>query len=61
MHPFDAEKYTNVYNFLVEKGVLKGEEDVIIPNKIPRSLLLEKLSKLYLMKMCYAIGVCSYI
>lgn len=29
LHPFDAQKYKNVYNFLIDKGVIKSEKDVI--------------------------------
>ena len=60
-HPFDAQKYKNVFNFLLEKGVIKSEKDVIEPQKISRSLLLEKVSKLYLLKMCYSFPLSSYI
>lgn len=61
MHPFDSQKYGNVYRRLLEKKIINNAEDVIQPNKIPRSLLLEKISKLYLLKMCYSIPLCSYI
>ena len=37
------------------------EEDVIKPDKPGRKFLLEKISKLYLLKLCYTLAVCKYI
>ena len=59
LHPFDAEKYSHVFNYLLQKGVIKSIKDVVRPGKIPRSLLLERVSKLHLLKMCYSFGVCA--
>lgn len=59
LHPFDSEKYSFVFNTLLEKGVIKSEDDAITPSKIPRSLLLERVSKIHLLKICYSIGVCA--
>ena len=61
MHPFDSQKYGNVFQRLVDRKIIKEDRDVIRPGKVPRSLLLEKMSKFYLLKMCYSIPLCSYI
>ena len=60
IHPFDSQKYGNIYNILLEKGLI-NEDDVIKPDMPSRSFLLEKISKLYLLKMCYTLAVCKYI
>jgi hypothetical protein len=59
-HPFDSQKYRRVYQSLIQKGII-SEKEVVVPGKIPRSLLLEKMSKLLLWKICYTIPVCMYI
>ena len=60
MHPFDSQKYANTFKILIERNIIK-EDEVIKPSKIPRRLLLEKMSKYYLIKLCYSIPLCSYI
>jgi histone deacetylase 11 len=60
MHPFDSEKYGNIYKFLIERQVINAT-NVTRPDNIPRSLLLEKMSKFYLLKLCYTICICSYV
>lgn len=57
-HPFDAQKYRNVYAKLLERGVINR---VVTPERIPRQLLLECLSKWLLLKLCYSIPICKYI
>lgn len=59
-HPFDSFKYGNIYNKLVETKVI-GKQDIHQPNKAPRSLLLEVMSKWYLIKLNYTIPLCFYI
>jgi histone deacetylase 11 len=38
-----------------------NEGDEIVPDLAPRNFLLEKMSKWYLLKLCYTIPICSYI
>ena len=59
-HPFDSEKYGNIFERLVKKGII-GRKDAIVPGKPSRNFLLEKISWFYLLKMCYTIPVCTYI
>ena len=57
-HPFDSHKYGNVYRQLIDKGVISK---VVTPGKVPRSLLIERVSKWLLLKICYTIPICKYI
>lgn len=60
LHPFDSKKYGNIFKLLLDRG-LANERDVITPGTIPRSLLLEVMSKCYLLKLCYTIPICRYV
>ena len=40
LHPFDSQKYGNVFRRLVSMSIVKGENDVIVPSRISRKLLL---------------------
>jgi histone deacetylase 11 len=59
-HPFDSQKYGNIYRFLLDRGLIR-EGEAIVPQKAPRGLLLESMSKCYLLKQCYTVSICSYI
>lgn len=60
MHPFDSQKYGNIFAILENKGILtKGS--VLTPSKISRSLLLEKMSMCYLLKLNYSIFISKCI
>lgn len=60
LHPFDSQKYGNVFRRLVDYNIISAKT-VIKPNIIPRKLLLEKMSPCYLLKMNYSIPLCNYI
>ncbi len=57
-HPFDSHKYGNVYRQLIDKRIISK---VVVPSKVPRSLLIERVSKWLLLKVCYTIPICKYI
>jgi len=59
-HPFDSQKYGNIFERLIKKGIFK-RGDEIVPDFPSRNFLLEKISKWYLLKLCYTIPICSYI
>lgn len=59
-HPFDSKKYGNIFRILVEKEII-NENDVIKPELPSRSLLLETMSKCYLLKLSYSIPICKYV
>lgn len=61
MHPFDSRKYGNVFDKLMRMGIVKSTDSVIEPSIISRKLLLQKMSKLYLLKLNYSIAICSCI
>ena len=61
LHPFDSQKYGNILRKLLEKGVIRSMAETVRPNKVGRRLLLEKMSKLYLLKLCYSVPLSSYI
>lgn len=49
-----------MYKSLIQKGIVH-ENEVVVPGKVPRSLLLEKMSKCLLWKVCYTIPICIYV
>lgn len=57
-HPFDAQKYRNVYRKLLEMRVI---DRVVEPGRMPRKLLLECMTKCFLLKLCYTLPICKYV
>ena len=57
-HPFDPQKYHNVYAKLLERRVI---DKVVKPDRAPRKLLLECMTKCFLLKLCYTLPICKYV
>lgn len=60
LHPFDSQKYGNIFNILQQNGVLDWD-NVLRSLVVPRSLLLEIMSAWSLLKLNYSVALSIYV
>ncbi|CAG0890657.1 unnamed protein product [Cyprideis torosa] len=48
LHPFDTKKWSRVFRFLVDAGMLKGAADIFEPDIVPEAILKEVHTEQYL-------------